>query len=88
MTNMNYGGPPVRLRPEFSVPSIIAIACAIGSFYAGAALGFVLAILAIAAGAIGCLLAIRPSVRGGLVSMISIVMGLVGIIAAIVKLIR
>jgi len=45
-----------------------------------------LAIIAIAAGVIGLLLALSPRVRGGMMSIVSILFGLVGIIAAVIKL--
>jgi hypothetical protein len=48
----------------------------------------VLAIAAIVLGAIGVLLALMPHVRGGIISMISIVAGLIGIIAAVFRFLR
>ena len=73
--------------PAFSIPSIIAIVCAIASFMFGAALGFTLAIIAIIAGLIGVLLSLSPRVRGGMVSTLSILAGVVGIVAAVFKLV-
>ncbi len=75
-------------KPHFSIPSIIAIAAAIASFYVGAFGGFVLAIVAIVFGVIGLLLSFSPSVRGGLVSALSLALAVIGIIAAVVKFIR
>jgi hypothetical protein len=75
-------------RAHFSIPSIIAIAAAIGSFYAGAGLGLLLAIVAIIFGIIGVIIALLPHVRGGIVSFISIAAGVIGIIAAVVKFMR
>lgn len=75
-----------RTSPAFSIPSILAIVCAIGSFVAGAGLGMLLAILAIVFGAIGVLLSLSPRVRGGLMSVFSVLAGVVGIIAAVFKL--
>ena len=72
--------------PAFSAPAIVAVACAVGSFFAGAALGMILAILAIVAGVIGVLMALSPRVRGGFVSTVSILAGVVGILAAVVKI--
>ena len=83
---VSYGRPAGAGRPAFSIPSIIAIAAAIGSFFVGAGLGMLLAIIAIAAGAIGLVLALSPRVRGGMMSVVSIVFGLVGIIAAVIKI--
>lgn len=79
--------PTRRSRPEFSIPSILAMICAIGSFIAGAGWGFVLAILAIILGGIGVLLALAPQTRGGIASIVSILAGAIGIIAAVLKLV-
>ena len=84
MTQMDLGQPG---RPAFSIPSILAIVCAIASFMSHAFFGTLLAILAIAFGAIGFLLALSPRVRGGMISILSILLGLIGIIAAVFKLI-
>ncbi len=73
-------------HPEYSLPSILAIVSAAASFFFGAVLGFVLAVAAIILGVIGMILAVSPSIRGGFVSIISILAGLVGIIAAVLKL--
>jgi hypothetical protein len=80
-------GAPLRPRPAFSIPSILAVICAIGSFATGAFLGFLLAIGAIVFGVLGVLLALAPAVRGGLISAVSIVLGLIGIVAAVFKLV-
>lgn len=74
------------VAPAFSIPSILAVICAIASFFFGAGLGMLLAIAAIALGAIGLLASFSPSVRGGMTSIISIVAGVFGILAAVVKL--
>lgn len=74
-------------KAYFSVPSLIAIVCAIGSFFVGVGAGFALAIIAIILGAIGLIIAMMPGVRGGLISMVSIAAGGIGIVAAIFKLI-
>lgn len=73
-------------HPEYSLPSILAIASAIASFFFGATLGFLLAVAAIILGVIGMLLAAAPSIRGGIISIMSILAGLLGIIAAVFKL--
>ena len=85
MTQQNL--PSRRAQPAFSIPSILAIICAIGSFMTGAGLGFVLAILAIVLGALGVILAIAPQRRGGIMSVISILAGAIGIVAAVFKLV-
>lgn len=72
-------------RVSFSLPSILAVVAAIGSFYAGAFFGLVLAVLAILFGVIGIVLALAPSVRGGLASIIAILAGGAGIVAAVIK---
>jgi hypothetical protein len=72
---------------SFSIPSILAIVAAIGSFMTGAGWGMLLAIAAIILGGIGVLLSLSPRVRGGVISAFSIVAGAIGIIAAVIKLI-
>jgi hypothetical protein len=79
--------PPARRGPAFSIPSILAMICAVGSFMAGAGLGMILAILAIILGGVGVMLALAPQTRGGVASLISILAGAIGIIAAVIKLI-
>ena len=84
---LSYDRPSRTARPEFSIPAIVAVLCAIGSFFFGAALGFILAVVAIVAGLLGVVLALSPRVRGGMMSIISILAGLAGIVAAIFKLV-
>ena len=81
-----YGSAGTAPAPAFSIPSIIAIVAAIASFFFGAALGMILAIVAIVAGLIGVLMSLSPRVRGGMVSIFSIVAGAIGIVAAVIKL--
>lgn len=83
---MNTQITPVSNRPAFSVPSILAVICAVASFYAGAAMGMFLAIAAIVLGATGMLMSVAPSIRGGITSFIAMGAGLIGIIAAIIKI--
>jgi hypothetical protein len=81
--------PPPNLptpRPSFSIPSIIAAIAAFLSFKAGAIFGLLLALAAIVLGLLGVVLALSPRIRGGIVSAISMVAGLIGIIAAAFKL--
>jgi uncharacterized membrane protein len=75
------------VSPAFSLPSILAVVAAIVSFKAGAFLGTLLAIAAIVLGLLGALLAISPRVRGGMISILSIVAGVIGIVAAVFKLV-
>ena len=72
-------------QAKFSIPSIIAIVAAIGSFAVGAFWGLVLAVIAVIFGAIGAVLAFSSRIRGGFVSTLGIVGGLLGLIAAVVK---
>ncbi len=71
--------------PRFSIPSVLAIVCAIASFNAGAAAGFMLAIVAMVLGILGLLIAFRPQKRGGIVSIVAVLAGAAGILAAIFK---
>jgi hypothetical protein len=70
---------------HFSIPSLIAIAAAIGSFAVGAFWGLILAIVAIVFGFLGIVLALLPRVRGGIVSTFALFAGLVGIVLAVFK---
>ena len=76
---------PEVKRAKFSIPSIIAIVCAILSFTTGALWGLVLAAIAIFFGFIGVLLSFSSRTRGGVVSVLSLFAGLVGIVAAVFK---
>lgn len=71
---------------KFSVPSIISIVSAILSFQFGAILGMLFAIIAIVAGVLGVAMALSPRVRGGIMSTSALLLGLVGVVAAIVKI--
>ena len=70
---------------SFSLPSIIAVAAAIGSFMTGAMWGLVLAVVAIVFGILGVILSLSPAKRGGIASTFGIAAGAVGIIAALIK---
>lgn len=72
-------------KAAFSIPSIIAILAAIFSFKVGAIGGLLLAGLAILSGIIGVLLSLSPRTRGGIFSMLGVVGGVIGIIAAVIK---
>ncbi len=74
------------LEPSFSVPSLLAVVCAVASFAAGPGFGLFLALAAIVLGFVGAGLALRRRVRGGVISVISIVAGVIGIVAAAFKL--
>ena len=74
-----------QARAHFSLPSVIAILAAIGSFFVGAFGGFVLALVAIAFGVIGVVLSFAPSVRGGFISLLSLILAAIGILVAVIK---
>ena len=74
-----------RAAAKFSIPSIIAIIAAIASFPVGAFFGFLLAVVAVVFGAIGVILAFSSRVRGGVVSTLAILAGMLGLLAAVVK---
>lgn len=71
--------------PLFSIASVLSVVCAIGSFFSGAILGLVLAVLAILFGSFGTLLALSPHRRGGVMSTLAMGLGVVGIVAAVFK---
>jgi hypothetical protein len=73
------------VKPHFSIPSLIAIAAAIASFFVSPSSGFLLAMVAIGFGVLGLLLSFAPSIRGGVVSMLSMVLACIGIVVAIIK---
>ncbi len=70
---------------SISIPSIIAILAAIGSFFSGALWGFILAMIAIVFGVIGVLLSLSPRYRGGIISVFSLLAAGVGIVLAVFK---
>ncbi len=72
-------------RASFSVPSIIALLAAIGSFMTGATLGMILAVVAILFGILGVMLSLAPAKRGGVISVFGIGAGVIGILAAVIK---
>lgn len=72
-------------RPSFSIPSLIALFAAIGSFMNGAILGLILAVVAIVFGILGVVLSLAPAKRGGIVSTFGIGAGVIGILAAVIK---
>ncbi len=69
----------------YSIPSILSVVLAGGSFFVGAFAGFLLAIFAILFGVLGAILAFSPKRRGGCLSTASIILGVTGILAAVVK---
>lgn len=73
--------------PTFSFASILAVVCAIASFFTGAVLGVLLAAAAVVLGLVGAVSALAPGVRGGVASIVSIFAGVAGAVAAAVKLV-
>lgn len=73
--------------PTFSLASILAVCCAIASFFVGAIAGVVLAGAAIVLGLVGAVAAMAPGVRGGVASLVSIFAGIAGAVAAAIKLV-
>lgn len=77
---------PVTKKPAvFSIASILSIVAAIGSFMTGAIFGLILAIVAIFFGFFGVLMSLAPSRRGGIVSVLALIGGVIGIVAAVFK---
>ncbi|HSI32632.1 MAG: hypothetical protein ACAI43_14065 [Phycisphaerae bacterium] len=86
--NDAYVGGNVQVR---SAASIVAILCALASFYfsgQGRELpGFLLALVAIVAGMVGGVKALSPRVSGGMLSIAAVVLGVIAVLFAIVALI-
>lgn len=80
-----YSFPMATSKASFSIASILAIIAAILSFNVGAILGLFLAAAAFIFGALGLVLALAPGTRGGMLSILAVILSLIGVIAAIVK---
>lgn len=83
---------PTEVAPQVrSAVSLIAIVCAIGSFVLAAKgremLALLCAVIAIGGGFLGGLRALSPRVSGGLISLLAIVLGVVGIVVALIALV-
>ena len=72
-------------KAAFSIPSIISIVAVILSFKWGAILGMVMAGVAIVFGLLGILLSLSEAKRGGILSILGVMGGVIGVIAAIIK---
>jgi hypothetical protein len=72
-------------KAAFSIPSIISIIAVILSFYWGAILGMIMAGVAIVFGLLGMLLSMSSARRGGIISILGVIGGAVGVIAAVIK---
>jgi hypothetical protein len=69
----------------FSIASILSLVAAIGSFMTGAIFGLVLAVVAIFFGVVGVLMSFADSRRGGIISVLAVIGGVLGIVAAVIK---
>jgi len=75
-----------RTAPHKSLISLLAVICAIVSFFVHSGiLGLVLAIIAIVLGLIGFLLALAPGIKGGGLSLLAMVLGAAGAICGIIR---
>ena len=72
-------------KATFSLPSIIAVIAAIASFATGAFWGLILALVAIFFGILGVVMSLSSRVRGGMVSTLSMLAGVLGIVVAGIK---
>jgi uncharacterized membrane protein HdeD (DUF308 family) len=91
-TFMNNRGEGGMVSPATrSTTSIVAIVAAIASFVmSGRGQEFIalfLAVVAIGAGLVGGLRALSPQVKGGILSIIAVVLGVIAIVAAVIALI-
>jgi hypothetical protein len=76
---------PAVVKPHFSIPSLLAVAAAIVSFFVGPGLQFIFALIAIVLGVIGLLLSFSPSIRGGIISTLSLIGAAIAIVVAIIR---
>jgi hypothetical protein len=78
---------PAVSGPVRSGASVVAILCAVGSFVMSArhhaAIGFILALVAIVAGLLGGIRALSPRVSGGILSMLAIALGVIALVVAL-----
>jgi hypothetical protein len=72
-------------KPHYSIPSIIAIAAAIVSLFVRPGTGLLLAIIAILFGIFGFGLSLHPKIRGGLLSLLSMMLACIGIVLALLR---
>jgi hypothetical protein len=86
----NQSGPIVSGQVRSGV-SILAIVCALASFYFSArgreAFAFLTAFVAIGAGLLGGLRALSPRVSGGILSILAVALGLIAILVALVAVV-
>lgn len=84
MTSLDTRG--TSMSPTFSLPSILAICAAIGSFVVDTGtMTLLLAIAALVLGAIGVVVALLPGKRGGIISFLSIGLGAIAVLVALIR---
>ncbi len=87
MATLDYNPPSRRpARPSFSIPSIVAVVCVLLVYFTEY-FDVLLSIIAIGSGVVGAIMALSPSIRGGVTSIIAIVLGVLSIIASIFQII-
>jgi len=74
-------------KARFSVPSIIALVAMILSFTVSPGWALLWGMIAILFGLLGVVMSLSPSVRGGVVSFVSIPLGAIAIIGAIIRVV-
>jgi len=84
--------PPSTISaPVRSGASVVAIVCAIGSFWTSAhhhqLFGLLLALIAIGAGLLGGLRALSPRVTGGILSIMAVVLGVIAILFSVLAIV-
>ena len=81
----------IRPAPRFGFGATLAILSAGGGLFASCAghpiWGLVLAVVALPLGAIGLMQSSSRRVRGGLVSILAVILGVLGVIVAIVAMV-
>jgi hypothetical protein len=87
-----YGQGQGGVSPQArSTASIVAIVCALFSYYSSSrhhqVAGFVLGLVAIAAGLVGGVRALSPRVSGGVLSIIAVILGAIALIYSLVALV-
>jgi hypothetical protein len=75
----------LETKPHYSIPSILALAAAIASFFVSTGTVLLLAIIAIVCGVLGLILSMSPSIRGGGISVISLCLAGLGVVLGIVR---
>ncbi len=75
------------LEPRKSLPSIIAICAAIGSFFVAAGWAVLLCVVAVLLGVVGFVLAASPKIAGGILSLAAMAIGALGFIIALIRVV-